>query len=253
MEQFFIEKQGPILAGSSGFFITIQGIGGHGAQPKGTVDAVLATSQLVIQLNTIISRNLSPLENGVITVGKVRVGNASNVIAETGIIEGTIRWFEDAIYDTIIKRITQCVHGIEESFQVKCTIKFSDVFYPPTINHDLQTDNVITASKSVLPKGVMEFPPMMGSEDFSFFLQQRKGSFFFVSCGVESKEIYAHHSPSFQVDERSLLCGVQVFVNLALLLLNPNSYLSLEATKNDINPNGNNDDNNNNNNSNIDA
>lgn len=210
------------MAGSDHFKITITGLGGHGAEPKGTNDAIVAASQLVLQFHTIISRNLSPLEEGVLTLGKWTAGERANIIAQTAELTGTFRWFDKSVEKRIRTRMANIIQGIELSFNVKISIKFGDIPYPATINRSIEcVSNVEKAVSSVLPEGVIRSEPTMAAEDMSFFLNERPGCYFFLGCGVNdgTNNIYPHHKPDFKVDEKCLVTGVQIFVNLILELL----------------------------------
>lgn len=224
-------KSGPLMAGSCRYKIKVRGIGGHGAEPKGTADTVLAISNLIIQLNTIISRNLSPLESGVLSVGTIKVGDRSNIIAENGQITGTIRFMNNDIFLRIQQRIKEICNGIETSYNVKTEIEFGKTPYPAVINHPKQTENVKKAiNKLLINQNVSELlvqepheQQTMAAEDFSFYLNQKPGCFYFLGCAepekYEKNEIYAHHTPHFRVDERCLILGVQIFVNLIMELM----------------------------------
>jgi len=212
-------RAGPLMAGAAQFRIAVQGVGGHAAVPNGTKDAVVAVAQLVTQLHTIVPRNVSPLDSAVLTIGKISSGYRSNVIADEGILEGTIRYLRDEVRQILVDRMNDICKGIELSFGVKTELQWEGIPYPPTINHKSGFDHVKLVAEQVLPEGFRECPPTMAAEDFSFFLQERSGAFFFVGCGVEGDAIHAHHKPTFQVDERCLPIGCQIMTLLVLELL----------------------------------
>lgn len=245
-------KSGALMAGALKWRINVKGVGGHGAEPKGTRDTVVALTQLSIQLHTIISRDLSPIDCGVLTIGTIEVGDAPNIIAENGHITGTIRYLGNDIHDTVTRRMKEICKGIEQSFGVKVDIDWGKEPYPPVINHESGVENVRNAVKRVFPEMdnviIDKGGATMAAEDFSFYLNEKPGCFFFLGCGVDENEgddgkggalnatpqrvlqniedgderktkIYAHHTPRFKVDERCLVVGVQIMVNLVMDLL----------------------------------
>ena len=158
------------MAGSDTFNIKIRGVGGHGAEPKGTRDAIVASSQLILQFHTIISRDLSPLEEGVVTVGTWTSGERANIIAETADITGTIRWYDPKIETLIRTRMKDVIDGISKSYNVKIDLSWRKVPYPATVNHKICVPNVANAVKQVLGNdSVIDPGPSMVAEDFSFF------------------------------------------------------------------------------------
>ena len=219
-----IVQRGAIMAGCVMFKIDLIGKGGHGAIPKGTNDAVLAVAHLTQQLQSIVSRNILPVERGVVTVGKIEAGTRSNVIAESARIEGTIRWFDSEIYKLILSRVDSICRGVETSFDVKCNFTIDADSVNPVMNSDEQCVlNVKNAVSQVLPDEdtiIKNAKPTMAAEDFSVFLEQRPGCFFLLGCGIEGKEI-AHHTPRFEIDERCLTVGTQIMCTLVLDLLLP--------------------------------
>ncbi|ETO28953.1 N-acyl-L-amino acid amidohydrolase-like protein, partial [Reticulomyxa filosa] len=158
------------------------------------------------------------LDSAVLTVGKVTSGYRANIIADEGVLEGTIRFLRKDVYETLVQRITEICKGIEASYGVTVTLEWPYIYDPPTTNHQSGVELVRRAAKQTLPRGFQECPPTMAAEDFAYFLQQRPGAFFFVGCGVEGEQIVPHHHPSFQVDERCLLVGCQMMVTLVLFI-----------------------------------
>jgi len=247
-----VAKSGALMAGSAHFEIRVRGVGGHGAEPKGTSDTVLAITQLCIQLHSIVSRNLSATDCGVVTVGTMRVGAAPNVIAEDGSVTGTIRFLNTAVFELIQQRIQSICRGIELSFGVTVNVEYRSIPYPPTVNHAKNVQYVTDAVHKVFPANenvVVSNLTTMAAEDFSFYLNERPGCYFFVGCGVDEYEgddaknmddgddkkvkIYAHHTPTFRVDERCLLIGVQIMVNLVMELLSKPKQVNNTAQNED--------------------
>jgi len=214
---------GPLMAGCCMFEMHVTGKGGHAAIPHNTNDAVVATSYLVQQLHTIVSRNVDPLKSLVLTVGKIDCGTKDNVIAEKAHLTGTLRWFEEHDYDVAMQRIRDICVGIENSFRVKIEFKQTTSKFPPVVNRNKECCELVRKSvNQVLPatkqSGVINESNYKTtiSEDFGFFLEERPGCFFFLGCGVDGDQTYPHHKPDFKLDERCLTVGTQIFTTLIL-------------------------------------
>jgi len=190
--------------------------------PKGTHDAVLASAHLTTQLHHIISRDINALENGVVTIGKIESGDANNVIAEKAFLEGSIRWFEQEMYELITSRMNSICKGVEASYNVTIDLKFFDESRP-VINNKQCYDNVVNAIKQVLPNTEYSLPkcePTMLAEDFGEFLNKVPGCFFFVGARQydpnSNKPSVAHHTANFSIDEKCLLIGCQLLCTITL-------------------------------------
>ncbi|CAJ1314364.1 M20 metallopeptidase family protein [Paenibacillus nuruki] len=207
---------GPIMASVDDFVIDITGKGGHGGIPHVTVDSVLTGAQLVVQLQSIVSRNVNPLQPAVLTIGTINSGTAKNIIAETCRITGTVRTFDEETRAVIRKRF-------EEVTQHTCAMNGATVEidymmgYPPLVNHAGETERFFQVAKAVFgEEQVQVTPPMMPAEDFSYYVQQVPGCFIFVGAGNEDKGItYPHHHPRFDIDEAAMLNAAQILVSMA--------------------------------------
>tara|TARA_B100000424_G_scaffold7511_1_gene5681 strand:- start:222 stop:1388 length:1167 start_codon:yes stop_codon:yes gene_type:complete len=208
-------KNGPIMAAADMFDIIIKGKGGHGATPQGTVDAIVVASNLITMLQTIVSRNTNPLDNTVVTIGKINGGQNFNVIANEVRLTGTTRAYTENNRNMIKKRMQDIIDGVSKSFEAEIVLKYKDG-YPPTINHEKPTELVLEASSMVVGKGAGYPYLSMGGEDFSYYLQKVPGCFFFVGSAPDKNNILStpHHCSHFDIDERSLLIGASVYVNL---------------------------------------
>ena len=208
-------KEGPILAAADVFSITIKGVGGHGAAPQGTVDAILVSAHLITALQSIVSRNTNPLESTVITIGQINGGHNFNVIADEVRLTGTTRAYTENNRNMIKKRMQDIIDGVSKSFGAEIVLKYKEG-YPPTVNHEGPTKLVLAASSMVVGKGAGYPYLSMGGEDFSYYLQKVPGCFFFVGSAPDKKNILStpHHCSHFDIDERSLLIGASVYVNL---------------------------------------
>ena len=208
-------KDGPVLAAADMFDIKIKGIGGHGAAPQGTVDCVIIASHLVQALQTIVSRNTNPLESTVISIGKINGGHNFNIIADEVSLSGTARAYTEENRSLIKTRMKEIIQGVEKTYNAQITFDYKDG-YPPTINHTEPTKKVLKAAKQVVgTKAGMPYLSM-GGEDFAYYLQKKPGCFFFVGSAPNKKELFEtpHHCSHFTMDERALLVGPSIYLNL---------------------------------------
>lgn len=201
-----VMRAGAFMANTDGFEITVHGRGGHGSEPETAKDAVLIGSQIVVNLQTIVSRHVSPLDSCVVSVGTFDAGSASNILAETAHLTGTVRTFSGSVQDQVERDIakmanhTAALHG--------ATV---DVVYhrgvPAVINHPA----VIQSWRQVLTGmvTVQESGPYMGGEDFAYYLRAVPGAFIFLG-GRPDGEQFPHHSPHFRVSDACLPIGVEV-------------------------------------------
>ncbi|MEP0883330.1 M20 family metallopeptidase [Trichocoleus sp. ST-U3] len=207
-------RNGPLMAATEGFRCTIQGKGGHGAIPHQTVDSILVSAHIVTALQTIVARNVSPLESAVVTVGELHAGKALNVIADTAFFTGTVRYFNPVLGELIPQRIEQIIAGICQSHGATYQLDYKRL-YPPVINDAKMAELVRSVAEGVVetPIGIVPECQTMGGEDMSFFLQAVPGCYFFLgSANVEKELAYPHHHPRFNFDETALEMGVEIFV-----------------------------------------
>ena len=213
-------KTGPIMAAADIFDITINGKGGHGAAPQGTKDAVVIASNLIQTFQTIISRNTNPIESTVITIGSINGGYNFNIIADTVTLKGTTRAYTEKNRQLIKSRMKDIIKGTEKIFDCEIKLNYENG-YPPTINHEKQSDNILHAAKQIVGENAGYPYLSMAGEDFSYFLQKKPGCFFFVGSSPLDRDPLSvpHHCSHFDIDEGSLLIGSSVFVQLAEDLL----------------------------------
>jgi len=210
-------RKGPIMAAADRFEIIIKGYGGHGAQPHKTKDAIVIGSQLVMNLQQIVSRRVAPIESAVVTVGYFVSENAFNVIADNAKLGGTVRTFNEDIRNMIEEEIERIVKGT--CIAANCDYEFNyDRGYPAVVNHDAETDFLVDVAKEV-PENTLieETKPEMGGEDFAYYLQNVKGTFFFTGArpdGVEQG--YPHHHPKFDINEKAMLAAAKTLGLAAL-------------------------------------
>ena len=219
-------KSGPIMAAADQFNITIQGKGGHGSEPHLTKDAVMIGSQFVTSAQQIVSRRVNPLHPAVVSVGNFEALNPFNVIADTAKLIGTVRTFDEDARDLIE---TELENVISSSCQLM-DATYEYVYkrgYPAVVNHAEETAFIAeTAEKIDEVTEVVECAPLMGGEDFAYYLQHVKGAFFFTGAmDPQWDVVYPHHHPRFNIDERSLLIAAKTLGSAAL------SYLEKESDK----------------------
>jgi amidohydrolase len=214
-------KSGPVMAAADGFDIQIKGVGGHGAAPQGTVDAIVVASHLIQSFQTIVSRNTNPLESTVVTVGTIHGGSNFNVISDSVHLEGTTRAYSEENRQLIKTRLHDIVDGTAKMFGADITLQYWDG-YPPTINDANVTKRVFEASQNIVGKGATEPYLSMGGEDFSYFAQKVPGCFFFIGSSPKGKPLMSvpHHCSHFNIDEEAMLIGASVFVNMVESWLN---------------------------------
>ena len=208
-------KEGPILAAADLFDIIIKGVGGHGATPQGTVDAVIVAAHLIQALQTIVSRNTNPLESTVITIGEINGGHNFNIIADKVRLAGTTRAYTKENRSMIQRRMQEIIDGIAKSFGAEITFNYTDG-YPPTINHAGPVKKVLQAAGKVVGPGAGEPYLSMGGEDFSYYLQKIPGCFFFVGSAPDGQRQFStpHHCSHFNMDESALSVGTSVYLHL---------------------------------------
>ncbi|WP_046178128.1 M20 metallopeptidase family protein [Domibacillus tundrae] len=218
--------EGPMMAALDSFEIVVNGKGGHGATPHLTVDSLVVGSQLVLNLQQIVSRRVDPLKPAVVTVGTFTSGEAFNIIPDTAKITGTVRSFDESVRALIEESIEQIVDSTCAGAGASAKFNYTRG-YPAVCNNPEETKRVENAAENLFGKNnVKELAPIMAGEDFSYYLQKIPGNFFFVGGGnPEIQAIYPHHHPKFNVDERSILLIGQLFISLVC------NYLSQEKAK----------------------
>ena len=206
---------GPVLAAADMFEIKIKGIGGHGAAPQGTIDAVVVSSHLVQALQTIVSRNTNPLESTVVTIGTINGGHNFNIIADEVTLSGTARAYTEENRNLIKTRMTEIIDGVAKTFGAEISFDYEDG-YPPTINHTDPANKVLKAAERVVGEKAGMPYLSMGGEDFSYYLQKIPGCFFFVGSAPNDQKLFEtpHHCSHFTMDERALLVGPSIYLNL---------------------------------------
>ncbi|GAV32789.1 N-acyl-L-amino acid amidohydrolase [Roseomonas mucosa] len=208
----FAVRNGPAMAGGAFFDITIGGKGSHGARPEGSIDPVLTACHIATALQSIVSRNLSPREQAVVSVTKVQGGDAYNVIPQTATISGTARFFSREVGQQIEEAMRRLSDGIATGFGATASVEWRLIF-APTVNTAEHVDSVIAAAKDLVGEERLTVgkPPVMGSEDFSFMLEKVPGAYLNVGNGEEG---FSPHHPGYRFDDASIPYGSAMYARL---------------------------------------
>ena len=211
---------GPVMAGSEIFKITITGKGGHGASPHHTADPIAASAQIITALQTIISRNVNPLDSAVLSVCVVDAGTAFNIIPQRAVLSGTIRSFKPEVRELVNARFVGIVNGVASAMGCEAAIEITEVTFP-VVNAPEVTHVVAEVVREVLPDATVDTQyQTMGSEDFSFMMQDIPGCFMFVgSANIEKGLNFGHHHPRFNIDEACLPPAAAVIAQSAITIL----------------------------------
>lgn len=208
---------GPCMANTDVFEIEVLGKGGHGAMPHLSVDSVVVAAHLVTALQSIVARNVDPLERAVVTVGTVNAGDRHNIIAHSAKLTGTARSFTPEIGQLLPERVGAIAEHVCAAFGAKCHLHYQNV-YPATCN-DVAMSNFVrgSAAKVVGAEQVVVAKPSLGGEDMSYFLDAVPGCYFFIGSANPAKGIdVPHHHPEFRIDEDALPIGTAVIVQTVL-------------------------------------
>jgi hippurate hydrolase len=207
---------GNFMASADTVKITIKGYGGHGAYPHRTVDPIVTGAALITALQTIVSRNVTPGETAIVTVGTFQSGIASNVIPDTAVMELTVRAMKPEIRDLLIKRIEELADFTAKSFGASCEVEVYDS-YPVLINDDEQTAFARELAVEFFGKDAVldKVLPSTGSEDFAFMLQERPGSYFLLGNGEKgNKGGCMVHNPGYDFNDDIISTGASFFSRL---------------------------------------
>jgi amidohydrolase len=212
-------RAGAIFASADRFILTVNGKGGHAAMPETTVDPIVISAYIVTALQTLISRETSPLGPVVITIGKIQAGTAFNIIPESAEMHGTMRAFKAEHRGKLLRRISEMAQGIATTMGGSCEVEIFDGC-PPCVNDGKMTDLVREAAiATVGEKDVDDSEEVMtaGSDDMAEFLEAVPGCYFIVGARNEEKGAnYPHHHPRFNIDEDSMPIGVEVLSRAAM-------------------------------------
>lgn len=211
---------GPFMAGADLFKIRISGKGGHGAIPDETIDPLLAGTQVVSALQSVVSRNVSPFDFAVVSVTRFQAGTSFNIIPSDAELLGTVRTFKPDIRARVLQRMKEIVEQISGGMGCNSGIEISDVT-PPVVNADNPAQAVRDAIREIMPDMTIDSTfHSSASEDMALFLRQVPGCFFFIGSGpAASEKRFGHHHPKFDIDERALPISAAIMTRTAIDLL----------------------------------
>jgi carboxypeptidase Ss1 len=215
-------REGSLMAAPDSFRVKIVGRGGHGSQPHETVDPVYVAAHVILALQGISARMIDPVRPFVISVGAVHSGTKENIIPDVAALDGTIRTLDEKTRTRAKKKVEDVVKGVCRSFGATAEVEFEKDAYPVTVNDPETTREVARVLKRIRGVRVKEIDPVLGGEDFSRFLQQAPGTFYFLGTRNPAKGcVYPNHSARFKVDEDVLKFGAASLALLAYEFGNP--------------------------------
>ena len=214
-----------MLASSDSFTLRVTGRSVHAAWPHQGIDPIVVAAECVTALQTIASRRIDPLEPVVLTIGSIHGGNRSNIIAGEVRMEGTLRTHNEAVRERAISLVKEIVTGIATAHGAHAEVSWSAHSYPVTVNDTGLVNQTLPAMRrSAGAANVVQTPPVMGAEDFSYYQKVVPGFFYWLGVGNPERGITAMlHTPGFDADESSLETGVKVMTNIVLDFLDRNA------------------------------
>ena len=211
---------GAMMAGAALFSIKLTGRGGHGAIPDQTIDPIIAASQIVSALQTIVSRNISPMQSAVVSVTYIRAGETYNVIPQSAELRGTLRFFEPEVKNKLFTRLEQIIELVAKTFECQSELKITDLT-PPVVNDIDLTTRLGRLAESVVPDIKVDSSyRLMVSEDMALMMEQVPGCYFLVGSANSKKGLnYGHHHPKFDFDETALPAAAALMAAAAVNIL----------------------------------
>ena len=208
----FAIRPGAIMAAADHLQIQIDGKGGHAARPHLSIDTILVGAQMINQLQSIVARNVDPLESAVVSVCMFEAGHTDNVIPQHAFLRGTARSFTPQVRELLHKRIGEVVEGTARIYGASAKINYTSG-YPVVVNHERQTAFAAEVAGEIVGKDKVDtnVPPVMGAEDFSFMLQERPGAFIFIGNGDSA----GLHHPAYDFNDEAIPVGTSYWVRLA--------------------------------------
>ncbi|HEY2928904.1 M20 aminoacylase family protein [Piscinibacter sp.] len=213
-------RPGPIMAAADRFEIGVEGRGGHAAQPQLTPDALLAASQLVTQLHTIVSRRIDPHASAVLSVTRIEGGRSHNVLPSRVSLTGTVRSVDAAVQDRIEAALRQVAQGVALASGTAITVHY-ERYYPATVNTAREAELALAAAAAVGLQASIAAQPAFTSEDFAFMLRARPGAYLWLGQGRGDSDDAPLHHPRYAFNDDALGHGVAWFVEVAQRALAP--------------------------------
>lgn len=209
---------GPLMASCDNFRLTIHGVSTHGSQPQNGKDAIVAASAVIAMLQTIVSRSVDPTEMLVISIGKINAGTQFNIIADTAVMEGTVRTYAKEVRDTVEQKIRNIMDSTAAALGCTAELEYSYI-EPPLVNRDTVLNEIARkAARKLYGEDILsECPPSTGSEDFSYIMEHIPSSLFIFMRMYDEKAgcIYPVHNERFQVKDDILKIGAGLYAQFA--------------------------------------
>ncbi len=224
----FAVRHGGMMASSNEFEVTVCGKGAHAAQPQNAIDPIMIAVQIAQSWQTIVTRNLNPLDPAVLSITQIHAGSATNVIPDSASLIGTVRTFSHSALDVLESRMEKIAHSTAAAFDAKLDFSFKRN-YPPLVNHEQETEFALGVLRNLVDSSQIIFPvePTMGAEDFAFMLQEKPGCYIFIGNGEGDHRSQGHglgpcnlHNPSYDFNDALLPLGTQYWCSLARQYLN---------------------------------
>lgn len=207
----FATVSGPIGASVDGFRISIEGKSAHSASPESSIDPLVVGANILLALQTIVSRNVPPRKSAVVTVGTLKGGTAGNVIPQSAEMGGTTRAFDPDIRKLLEERITAIAKYVAQAYGAVAAVRYRHI-YPATVNHQRETEFAVGVARDLVGQANVNdgLEPLMGSEDFSFMLEERPGNIMLIGNGDSA----GLHDPKYDFNDAAIPYGVSYFVGL---------------------------------------
>jgi amidohydrolase len=208
----FAIRPGAIMAAADHLAIEIEGKGGHAARPHLSIDTILVGAQMINQLQSIVARNVDPLESAVISICMFQSGHTDNVIPQHAVLRGTARSLTPDVRELLHKRIGEVVEGTARMYGASAKVTYTNG-YPVVVNHERQTAFAADVAREIAGRDKVDIdvPPVMGAEDFAFMLAERPGAFIFVGNGDSA----GLHHPAYDFNDEAIPVGTSYWVRLA--------------------------------------
>jgi len=210
----FAVRPGPVMAAADRFSIDLVGAGGHGAMPHHSRDPLVAAAQVVTALQTIVARQVDPIEQAVVSVTQIHGGDAFNVIPQSAFLAGTLRSFTPEVRALLQRRVEEIARGVGTTLGVEVAVRY-EPGYPPTVNHEDETEIAAAAAAEVAGEDRIERDPprVMGAEDFAFMLEHKPGSYIFIGNGG-GPDAPMVHNPNYDFNDEALPYGASYWARL---------------------------------------
>lgn len=210
------------MAGAGGFSAKIKGMGGHASNPSGGIDAIVASGAVIMGLQSIVSREISPLDSAVVSIGTINGGTKSNIICEEVEMKGSLRYYNNAVKELLPNSVKRIISDIASAY--RCTAEVSaSCMLPPCVNDRRCADIALKALEKAAGKDALnELPCFTGSDDFAFYLEKVPGVYAFLGVMPEGETVYPIHNKLFKLNEKGLGMGAMLYAEYALTYMEEN-------------------------------